>query len=365
MPKHKLWKRNGIYYAWILGERVTTGCRDEKAAQRKASELERAAVDPKYKAAHETGFGTACQLFKEELQLRVTMGKRADATVDFYSYKLAHLVRVLGGDRPMFEINSAAVSGYLKTRAKEGAHASSLNKELIALRQVLKYARQRGDFVGDIDAVMPIGFDHEYEPRKTFLSPEQAWALLGLFVQKRKGASMADGVLLAARTAYFLATACRDGELARARRDDVDFATWLVTIHGTKTKRSRRVVPVVLPDCRRLLVGALMAPVRKDGLLFGRWHNPTRDLALACELAGVPRVTPNDLRRTHAHWLRAAGIDPSLIAPVMGHVDSRMVERVYGRLEPHELRDELARRAVHIQATAGRLNAKPGKNSNE
>src|SRR4051812_13650102 len=74
MPKHKLWKRNGVYYAWILGKRVSTGCRDEKAAQREASELERAAVDPKYKAAHETTFGTACQLFKEELELRVKMG---------------------------------------------------------------------------------------------------------------------------------------------------------------------------------------------------------------------------------------------------------------------------------------------------
>jgi len=365
MPKHKLWKRNGIYYTWILGKRVSTGCRDEKAAQSEASELERAAVDPKYKAAHETSFGTACQLFKEELQLRVTMGKRSAATVDFYSYKLAHLVRLLGADRPMFEVNSAAVSGYLKKRAGEGAHASSMNKELIALRQVLKYARQRGDFVGDIDAVMPIGFDHEYEPRKTFLSPDQAWALLGLFVQKRKGASLADGILLAARTAFFLATACRDGELARARREDIDLSNWLVTIRGTKTRLSKRVAPVVLPDCRRFLIGALMAPERRDGLLFGRWHNPTRDLALACKLAGVPRVTPNDLRRTHAHWLRASGAPPSLIGPVLGHADSRMTERVYGRLEPSELRDELAKRTGQIQSSGGSLSAKPGKNSHE
>jgi integrase len=362
MPKHKLWPRNGVYYTWILGKRVSTGCRDKTAAQRAASELERAAVDPKYKAAHETTFGVACALFKEELELRVKMGKRSEQTVDFYSYKLAHLVRLLGSERPMFEVNSTAISGYLKVRANEGAHPSSLNKELIALRQVLKYARQRGDFVGDIDAVMPIGFDHEYEPRKTFLSPEQAWALLGLFVQKRKGASTADGVLLAARTAFFLATACRDGELARAHRADVDLGSWLVTIRGTKTKRARRVVPVVLPDCQRLLVGSLMAPERKDGLLFGRWHNPTRDLALGCTLAGIPVVTPNDLRRSHAHWLRAAGIDPSLIAPVMGHADSRMVEKVYGRLEPHELRDELARRTVHIQSTPSGSPTNPGKN---
>lgn len=365
MPKHKLWKREGIYYAWILGKRVSTGCRDKTAAQHAADELERAAVDPKYQAAHSATFGAACQLFKEELELLVKNGKRSAETVDFYRFKLAHLVRVVGDARPMSEITPGLVSSYLKRRTSEGAHPSSLNKELIALRRVLKYARRDGTFVGDVETVMPIGFDHEYEPRKTFLSPSEAWALLGLFVAKRKGASVADGVLLAARTAFFLATACRDGELARARREDVDLSTWLVTIRGTKTKESARVAPVVLPECQRMLVGAMMAPARKDGLLFGRWHNPVRDLALGCKLAGVPKVTPNDLRRTHAHWLRASGIDPRLIAPVMGHVDSRMVEKVYGRLEPAELRDELAKRLVQNQSNAVALAKKPGKNGHE
>ncbi len=363
MPKHKLWKRNGVYYTWVLGKRVSTGCRDEKAAQREATELERAAVDPKYKAAHETTFGSACQRFKEALELRVKMGKRSAQTVEFYRFKLAHLVRGLGSDRSMFEVNSTAVNSYLKTRADEGAHPSSMNKELIALRQVLKYARQRGDFVGDIDAVMPIGFDHEYEPRETFLSPDQAWALLAKLSQKRKMVSLADTLLIAARTAFFLATACRDGELARAKRSDVDLSTWLVTIRGTKTKLSARVVPVVLPVCRALLFAAMYgAPERKDGLLFGRWHNPTRDLAAACKLAGVPRVTPNDLRRSHAHWLRSHGIDPALIGPVLGHVDSRMVERVYGRLKPAELREEIAKRLAQNQSSSEALVSKTTEN---
>ena len=365
MPKHKLWERNGIYYAWILGRRVSTGCRSTTAAQHAADELERAAVDPRHKAANAATFGSACQQFKEKVELRVKMGKRSQQTVEFYRFKLAHLVRVLGKGRRMSEIDAVAIGRYLKTRASEGAHPSSLNKELIALRQVLKYARQRGEFSSDVEAVMPLGFDHEYVPRETFLSPAEAWALLGLFVAKRKGASTADGVQLAARTAFFLATGCRDGELARARREDVDLGRWLVTIRGTKTRRSRRVVPVVLPDCRRLLVGAMMPPARKDGLLFGRWHNPVRDLALACELAGVPRVTPNDLRRTHAHWLRASGIDPALIAPVLGHVDSRMCERVYGRLKPEELRDELSKRLVQNQSSMHVLTQNQQENSHD
>jgi len=354
--KHKLWKHpNGTYYAWILGARVSTGCRSEKAAQAAAGELERAAVDPNYKAAHQTGFGTACKRFEEAFQLRVDVGKRSAQTLDFYQYKLAHLVRLLGADRPMFDVDSTAVEEYLKVRAAEGAHPSSLNKELVALRQVLKYARKRGDFVGQIADVMPIGFDHEYVPRETFLTPEEAWRLLGAFAQKRKWVSLRDTLTLAARTAFFLATACRDGELARARPEDVDLTTWLVKIRGTKTERSNRTIPIVLPEHQRLLFGALLgAPARKDGLLFGRWQNPTRDLEVACTRCGVPVVTPNDLRRSHSKWLRVNGIAPDLIAPVMGHVDSRMVEKVYGRLTPEELREELssriaARATVQIQ----------------
>jgi integrase len=43
-----------------------------------------------------------------------------------------------------------------------------------------------------------------------------------------------------------------------------------------------------------------------------------------------PVCSPNDLRRTFAAWMRAAGAPPDLIAPMMGHADTRMVERVYG-----------------------------------
>jgi hypothetical protein len=53
-------------------------------------------------------------------------------------------------------------------------------------------------------------------------------------------------------------------------------------------------------------------------------------------------VTAISARRTCATWLRAAGTPPHLIAPLMGHADSRMVERVYGRLEPSALAQLIA-----------------------
>jgi hypothetical protein len=67
------------------------------------------------------------------------------------------------------------------------------------------------------------------------------------------------------------------------------------------------------------------------------WQNVRRDLRAACKKLHIPRCSPNDLRRTCATWLRAAGTPPHLIAPLMGHADSRMVERAYGRLPVADL----------------------------
>jgi len=73
------------------------------------------------------------------------------------------------------------------------------------------------------------------------------------------------------------------------------------------------------------------------------WQNVRRDLRAACKKLKIPRCSPNDLRRTCATWLRAAGTPPHLFALLMGHADSRMVERVYGRLEPAALAQLIAK----------------------
>ena len=62
------------------------------------------------------------------------------------------------------------------------------------------------------------------------------------------------------------------------------------------------------------------------------WPNVRRDLAVACRHAGIPRVSPNDLRRTFASWLKQRGVDSMVVARLLGHSSTAMVERVYGRL---------------------------------
>src|SRR5215813_3753697 len=53
---------------------------------------------------------------------------------------------------------------------------------------------------------------------------------------------------------------------------------------------------------------------RATGAVVGRWHNVRRDLTIACQRAGIRPVSPNDLRRTFASWLKQRGVD-SMVVP--------------------------------------------------
>ena len=110
----------------------------------------------------------------------------------------------------------------------------------------------------------------------------------------------------AARVAFILATSAEWGAMERALRDDINLEAATVLVRGTR--RSTR-------------------PLR--GL------PPRRHRALL----------PNDLRRTFSHWMSDQGVPNEVIAPMMGHADTRMLSRVYNRKTPEELARAVRRAA--------------------
>jgi methanogenic corrinoid protein MtbC1 len=54
-------------------------------------------------------------------------------------------------------------------------------------------------------------------------------------------------------------------------------------------------------------------------------------------------VTPNDLRRTFATWLKQNDVDSAVVAAMMGHNATAMVDRVYGKLDEASYRRAIAR----------------------
>jgi integrase len=316
---YKVWKPKGarVYYARVNGRRISTHCSDKGAADAFARDLERRDADPNYRSANEATLAVA---IKAMLAAKARDG-RAKGTIDMYETKTAHLARVLGPSTPLAALSAPMVDHFLDTRLAEGASRNTISKELVALSQTLRIARRAGLFPTDPRSILPVAWDAGYKPRRRHLeSLEDAHALLAEFPPDR-----------AAHLAFFLATAARDAEATRARAEDIRFDEKLVHIRGTKTDLSDVDIPIIAVT-RPLLERALRdAPGTSSGRLFRPWSNVRRDLCLAGQRVGLGKLSPNDLRRTLATWLVNAGVPLYLVAKLLRHADTRMVERVYGK----------------------------------
>jgi integrase len=73
-----------------------------------------------------------------------------------------------------------------------------------------------------------------------------------------------------------------------------------------------------------------------------------RDLGDACNRAGIDPVSPNNLRRTYASWLKQRGVDSAVVAKLLGHTSTRMVDLVYGHLADDTLAAAVGPAAVGL-----------------
>lgn len=313
-----MFKRGRVWWAWRDGKRTSTGKTDKIAAELVVADWERRSVDPAYDAEAKTSVNQAGQNLLAELRQR----KRSPRTLEFNRQKLGHIVRIFGHESPLSGITATAVDAYIKQRFDEGAKHLTVSHERDVLRQMLKVARRRGEFSRDPATVLPLVFGTGYVPRERWLPVEELAAVLSRLAPHR-----------AAHVAFIVATSARLGEAERAQREDI--TEHQAFLRGSKTKGSRRPVPIV-----PIFAGLWKLVLRfgnPDYDLFDRWTQLHRDLKDACKRAGIAPCSPNDLRRTHAKWLRNYGVEPHLIAPMLGHTDTKMVERVYGRIDPGPL----------------------------
>lgn len=342
MPSH-LYQRGKIWHCWYYEDgkqiRKSTHCTDKAAAAAVLRDYERSAADPS-RVSSKTTLGASLNTLIDD---REAAG-RAAGTMRFIRTKGGQLARVLGRETPLARIDARAVDAYVQSRLSEGTARHTIGHELSVLRATLKLALRRREWAGVVEAVLPIRFEQGYRPRATFLTQEQLERLLDALDPGR-----------AARVAWIVATACRWSESSRARREDVGLAS--VAIRGTKTPESAATVPI-LATMRSLLERAIRdADGPTDGPMFAYWGNCWRDIKHACERAGIHRVSPNDLRRTHATWLRQAGVSPHLIAAMLRHTTSAMVERVYGRMPADSLGDAVHRELRDAGVIAQRRSA--------
>ena len=333
---YRLTKRGHIWYAHFfhngVRRQVSTHCTDLKAAELKLRQLERDGADPAHVAAQKASLSDALQLLIQRRTEEAAAGRRSHETVAFYKRKAGHLTRIFEHSRgdayqpfPLKALQPIDIDAYVSQRRAEAVSDHTIAKELVTLRAALKLARRAGLWRGEIDALLPVGFAPEYRPRTRALSHQELGRLLSVLPAPR-----------AAQVSFIVATSACWSESVRACRGDVDVNSGWVHIRGTKRATRDRHIAVRHPALSSLLRYSLQHAPGQD-LLFPRWTNVRRDLLEACAAAGIDRCSPNDLRRTYAKWMRLARVPAELVAPTMGHRDTRMVERVYGRLSPEEI----------------------------
>lgn len=272
-------------------------------------------------------------------------------TVEFYRKKSGILLgavpvalgRPEAGIVKLLEVTPTLVDDYIVMRRNDPVSDSTIQKELTTWRASMRLAKRRRLWKGDLEECFP-KFGADYQPKERWLHWTEVLPLRAAFIRPTKyrgGTEGPDrGHELWAIAAFMVATSCEWSAAWRARRSDVDKrddAAWFVHIHGTKKKTRDRQVPIVHLPFAMLLEDALQHADGDHGLFLNREGSFRHRLTEACKRAGIPHLSPNDLRRTHGKWLRLAGATTSTIFPSLGHADGRMSERVYAKASAREL----------------------------
>lgn len=300
--------------------------KDQSVARVRLRQLELVSTDPAAHSRHALSEAIANLL-------DVVERGNADGTYRSYKQKARHLVRLLA-DVEVSTITRDNVLVYMRQRKVEGAGDGTIHKELVVLRRALTEARERNLWRGDPRSIVPT-IKVRYEPRERWLTPEQMALLMAEFKPHRRLWIAIAGL-----------AGLRLSEVERLHVEHVDIAAKRLRAPGRKRQASWRLVPLH-PSLAPIIKAAVEGRAGTESLVQP-WPNVRRDLhaavdrinAAGAELAtkrkpwvAMPRVSPNDLRRTFSSWLKQQGVDSLTVAHLLGHSSTRMVELVYGRLD--------------------------------
>ncbi len=333
--------RRGFYWRggviWVRTDPIdklprSTGRKDATAAYLWHAERERVSASPGYAASLAASFGD--WVVKT---LDIKEREKSAGTVHMYGVKLGHFVRIWGSDFRLAAVSAERVDAYIRQRKDEGAKNNTVQRELTCLRQLLRFAKRAGQYPGDIAEVMPVGFSSNYKPTTRTLKRSDLPALLAALPSDTERA----WVCLA------IAVGADAGDIERALPEDYDPVRRVMRVRGTKTVSRDAEVPILehVEDLFQYALARL--PVS--------WPRSSKALGEACRRAGIPHLSPKDLRRTASSWLIAVGANQSHVSRFMRHKNDAMVRMVYGQMNPEELGSLLGDSAKTLHDIAGPL----------
>lgn len=275
---------------------------------------------------------TIAEIWTAYLADRRLEGKRS---VEIMEFNWKALAPYFAGLSPA-DVTKRLCMDYTAARRKQGRQDATILTELRRIRTALMWA-EKAKLVEKAPAVwMP----PEPRARERWLTREEVQNLI-----ECAGTPHIRLYLILA-----IATAGRTEALLDLTWDRVDFERGTIQLDDPerdRTSKGRATVPMndmVRAALQTDKAGALTPYVIEWAQ--DRVRSVKKGFAAAVARAGIEHCTPHDLRRTAASWMVMAGVPMEDVARYLGHRDTRMTWRVYGRFSPTHLRS--ASEAVNL-----------------
>ena len=241
-------------------------------------------------------------------------------TVTIANDKAARLFEFFGPDYDVRGLTEKSLVDYADHRRLHPGRvrarmvsSGTIHRELRTLREALQDAIAEKKWNGTVPAMPDLG--EVYRPREVIIDKSESQRVLLALAPARRD-----------HFVMYRQLGLDRGELYRIEPGDIDWSRDEVRVRGTKTDARDRILPMT-PEVREVMLRRVNASP-----MFERWHNALRDLAKACQKAGVHVVNFKDLRRSFATDLARAGVSPLILKDLMGHSTTRMLEKVYARI---------------------------------
>lgn len=292
-----------------------------------------------------------------ETYLAAVSLRKGSETVRKEKHCLGQWVKKLGQLR-ISEIRKAHVIDFVNGRLAEGRNPRTANLDVIALRQLLKTARD-ADLINSLptEGLRPLRCTTQ---RRELMSGEAIEKLIAIASEPRfvggKVVTAAEGGQPLKNAQQFadylrLLKFCgtREKETLRLRWRDIDFGNQQLVVgaDGRTKNREARVVDFN-PSLEKLLREMHQRRAPDSEWLFPSPQRGERDipaktfresLKLAREAAGLPKFGFHDCRHHFASICVMAGIDYMTIARWLGHKDGGvLIGKVYGHLSNEHAR---------------------------
>jgi integrase len=200
----------------------------------------------------------------------------------------------------------------------------------------------------------PVRDVRQYTPnpaRMTWLTREQAKKLLKALPAENR-----------AMEALMASTGMELQSVQRLRRTDVSLELKSARAHGSKTAWRNRVVVATEPWAWEMVASFLAGHLPETPCFTVRGDTLLKVHQRISKEQGLPATTLHDWRHSYAVWSLKDRLKPEVVARQLGHKDTSLLEKVYGRYIP-DPDDYLPPTSTH-SATRANKTEKPKRRKN-